>query len=180
MRKNLFLKMNFSLIVILLFVSCSKSEIYEPLFASYLGNGIQISFTDTSGNDLLLNETFISNLSIYGTLSNKELPYSIEKKYNDEFDKNYICFRADLPDVKDVIFNGDRTQGRGSSSVELRVNGQKSKLLCNYIYYATLTEVAMYGNASIRIESIDYKGENITRANNPINADFILNIIVEK
>lgn len=171
--------MKFSLIVILLLVSCSKSEIYEPLHASYMGKGVQISFTDTSGNDLLLNETFISNLSIYGTLSNKELPFSIEKRYNDEFDKNYICFSADLPDVKDVIFNKDGTEGRGSSSVELRVNGLKAKLLCNYKYHAVKSEVEVYGNNSIRIESIEYMGEKVTRGDNPINSDFILNFRVE-
>lgn len=179
MRKGLLLATKFCLAAMLFFVSCSKPEIYEPMVASAMIRDIQISITDPSGNDLLSNEAFTSNLSIYGTLSKKELPFEIIKIKPDEVEKNYLLFRADLPDEKGMTFNADKTEGKGLSSVEIKTNGLSAKLLFDYKYTALITNEPVYGNASIRIESIEYKGKKVTRSNNQINSDFILNFVVE-
>lgn len=179
MKKKSMLKMKFSLIVMLLFVSCSKSEIYEPLYASYLGNGIKVSFTDLSGRDLLSDEVFVSNLSIYGILSKREIPFEIKKTKIDEVETSYLIFHAELPDIKYVSFNPDKTEGLGLSTIKIKTSGKSAKLMCNYKYYATKTETEADGNSSIRIESIEYNGKKVTRGNNPINSDFILNFRVE-
>ena len=148
---NIFIK--YSLLSILFFASCDKSESsYIPLQASAISNGILISLHDASGNDLIREMTQTSDISIYGKLSKKQLPYDVRKIKIQDTEYNYISFAADLPDIKDLLFNEDKTEATGTSNVEIKFAGQTVVLECSYKY--TTSKELHFGNSLIVIESI--------------------------
>ena len=166
MRKYLSLLLSSGVILTLLLFSCSKSEIYEPLFASYINSMILATITDSSGEDLLLNEAFIDGVSIYLPLSKKEGPFKIEKIKNNEAENNYLLFNTDLPDIKNMKFNSDN-----------KINGRSTKLLCNYKYRTVKTEEVVYGNSSIIIESVELNDKKVI--NSDSTSKITLHFVVE-
>ena len=177
MSKYLSLLLSSGVILTLLLFSCSKSEIYEPLFASYINSMILATITDSSGEDLLLNEAFIDEVSIYLPLSKKEGPFKIEKIKNNEAENNYLLFNTDLPDIKNMKFNSDNTEAKGSSIVEIKINGRSTKLLCNYKYRTVKTEEVVYGNSSIIIESVELNDKKVI--NSDSTSKITLHFVVE-
>lgn len=174
---SIFIK--YSLLSILFLTSCNKSESsYIPLQASAISNGILISLHDASGKDLIQEMTQANDISIYGKLSKKQLPYNVKKIKIQDTEYNYISFAADLPDIKDLLFNADKTEATGTSTVEIKFNGQTITLLCSYKYTAS-KELNVIGNSAIVIESIECMDKIIKRNNETIITHMILNFTLD-
>ena len=99
--------------LVLCMVSCSKDDSYSPFHASAIHNGVLLSYTDAAGNDLLASESVAATISVYGEPSEKNIPFEIENIAVNEILRNYLSFNVDLPDINDMVFNEDKSNGKG-------------------------------------------------------------------
>ncbi|HOV71382.1 MAG TPA: hypothetical protein PLO31_04140 [Dysgonamonadaceae bacterium] len=143
-----------------LLISCGKEDIYNPMRASVLHNGVLLSCVDSSNNDLLLNEDFIKQIKIYGLLSKKEIPFEIKEIEHNEIKRRYISFNAELPDEKSMHFNGGN-EAQGTSTINLNIDNHNLTLLFSFKYSCSNSE--NFGGSIITIEEITYGKEKIMR-----------------
>lgn len=74
-------------------------------------------------------------------------------------------------------FNSDNTEAKGSSIVEIKINGRSTKLLCNYKYRTVKTEEVVYGNSSIIIESVELNDKKVINSDSA--SKITLHFVVE-
>lgn len=155
----------------ILFISCGEEDEYNPMRASVLHNGVLLSCVDSFNNDLLLNENFIKQIKIYGALSKKEIPFEVKKIEHNEIERCYLSFNAELPDEKNMQFNGEN-EAKGTSTINLSIDNNDLTLLCSFKYSCSSPE--NFGGSSITIEEIAYKKERIERqGNHLVNSDIL-------
>jgi hypothetical protein len=138
--------------------SCSNEEEYTPQIASEICNSLNVSLEDKSGEpincvDLLAN----GNVSVTEKKSKSKAKIDVV-----EYDgKKVLSFSVDLPDVKSMTFNDDRTEGVGKVDLLMNIKGTELPLTVNFKYYAA-SDKSLFGANSIRIQSIEYAGKTIT------------------
>lgn len=164
----------YCLLAMLFFTSCDNNDTYTPMVASAQSRGMLVSCVNSSGNDLLSDEDYIEKIGIHGLLSGKELPFKIKKLERNGVKKKYLSFKADLPETKEMIFNGTNS-AKGTSIIDLKINGQDVRLVCTFKYFCANKETL--GGNSIAIESIRCFNKDITRKDHEIGSDFVLHLI---
>ena len=75
--------------------------------------------------------------------------------------KKVLSFSVDLPDVKSMTFNEDRTEGIGEVDLLMNIKGTVLPLTVNFKYHAS-SDKSVIGANSMRIQSIEYAGKTIT------------------
>lgn len=156
----------------LLFISCDSEDAYAPFHASVLDNGVLLSCVDSSGNDLLSDEDFIKQITIYGVLSKREIPFEVKKVEYNGTERCCLSFNAELPDEKSMRFDGDN-EATGASTVNLSINKHDLKLSFSFKYSCSNSE--NYGGSMMTIEAVTYDNQKVERRENHlVNSDFLL------
>lgn len=147
-----------SLLMLTVFLSCSKDEEYEPQRASAILNTLYIQILDNNGQELdyvkLLSE---DKLHIVGKNTKQEAKLDV---LNYEGCK-VVGISVELPDIKSMSFNSDRTEGQGKTDLEMEVNGQKTAMSVNFVFTSS-DKQDLIGGSSIRIKDIEYENKKIT------------------
>ena len=138
--------------------SCSNEEEYTPQTASAICNSLNVSLVDKSGEpmnyvDLLAN----GNVSV----TEKESKRIAKIEVVEYEGKKVLSFSVDLPDVKSMTFNEDRTEGIGKVDLLMNIKGTELPLTVNFKYHAS-SDKSVIGANSMRIQSIEYAGKTIT------------------
>lgn len=153
------LKMLFSvLLVSTLFCSCTKDEeYYSPQLASTIWNSLFVSILDRQGKPM-------NNVEL---LANDE--FSVIRKNSKQKAKIYIVdyegvkmldFSVDLPEMKSMEFNENKTEGSGAVGLVMNIKGTKLPMLVNFSFTSS-KDATMYGGSCIRIKSIEYANKTI-------------------
>ena len=138
--------------------SCSNEEEYTPQTASAICNSLNVSLVDKSGEpmnyvDLLAN----GNVSVTEKESKRKAKIEVVEYEG----KKVLSFSVDVPDVKSMTFNEDRTEGIGKVDLLMNIKGIELPLTVNFKYHAS-SDKSMIGANSMRIQSIEYAGKTIT------------------
>ena len=138
--------------------SCSNEEEYTPQTASAICNSLNVSLVGKSGEpmncvDLLAN----GNIAVTEKESKRKANIEIVEYEG----KKVLSFSVDLPDVKSMMFNEDRTEGIGKVDLLMNIKGIELPLTVNFKYHAS-SDKSMIGANSMRIQSIEYAGKTIT------------------
>ncbi len=142
--------------LVLCMVSCSKNDSYSPFHASAIHNGVLLSYTDAAGNDLLASESVAATISVYGEPSEKNIPFEIESIAVNEISRNYLSFNVDLPDINDMVFNEDKSNGKGESMVKLNIGERVLMLKCKFVFRCTDSE--SLGSNIIQLDTVECNG----------------------
>ena len=145
--------------VVILLISCSKEDEYIPMEASAQQRTVELSCVDKDGNDLLADENFVNQIKIYGCLSKEKLDFDIKEIKKDGISLKYLRFAADLPNTKDMQFEGENL-AYGKSQFIMFINKQKLKFSCLFKYESSGIPFLIGGNG-IAIQSIEYKNQII-------------------
>lgn len=155
------LKMLFSvLLVSTVFCSCTKEkdeEYYSPELASTIWNSLFVSILDRQGKPM-------NNVEL---LANDE--FSVIRKNSKQKTKIYIVdyegvkmldFSVDLPEIKSMKFNENKTEGSGTVGLVMNIKGTKLPMLVNFSFTSS-KDTAIIGGSCIRIKSIEYANKTI-------------------
>lgn len=160
--------------LVILFVSCNKEDVYTPVHASVLDNGVLISVVDSFGNDLLTDNDFIKQINIRGENSKKDLPFTIVRNVYEGKERYYLSFNANLPDAKQMKFVAD-DEAKGVTSVKVNIGVKSLKFLVTY--RLTVSNNQIYGGSRIYIEEVALNDIKMHRSENTLlNSDFVINI----
>lgn len=145
-------------IALIALCSCSNEEEYTPQTASAICNSLNVSLVDKSGEpmncvDLLAN----GNVSVTEKESKRKAKIEVVEYEG----KKVLSFSVDVPDVKSMTFNEDRTEGIGKVDLLMNIKGIELPLTVNFKYHAS-SDKSMIGANSMRIQSIEYAGKTIT------------------
>lgn len=149
-----------SLLMITVFFSCSKDEKYEyePLSASYFQNTLYMQIVDQYEKELdyvkLLSE---DRLLVVGKNTKRKAKLEV-LNYKD---CKVVGLSVELPDVKSMSFNSDRTEGQGKTDLELEVNGKKTVMSVNFVY-SSCGIPNFFGGNTLLIKDIEYNNKKVT------------------
>lgn len=146
-----------ALISVLLLSSCSKDE-YDPIPSSSKSCVIEIECEGASGEDLLADKSFVSNIKIEGEASHSNIPFNIRKSG----ETSYLRFEADLPDQSDMKWSKDRSEANGMSRMNVKFGKQKASLKC-FVKFVANRPPAIEGG-SITLQEVEYAGHTYKRS----------------
>lgn len=149
------------LLVSTLFCSCTKDEeYYSPQLASTIWNSLFVSILDRQGKPM-------NNVEL---LADDEFSvFSVIRKNSKQKAKIYIVdyegvkmldFSVDLPEMKSMEFNEDKTEGSGTVGLVMNIKGTKLPMLVNFSFTSS-KDTAILGGSCIRIKSIEYANKTI-------------------
>lgn len=147
-----------SLLMLTVFLSCSKDEEYEPQRASAILNTLYMQIVDQNGKELdyvkLLSE---DKLLVVG----KNTKQKAKLEVLDYKDTKVVGLSVELPDTKSMSFNSDRTEGQGKTELVMEINGTKTEMTVNFVF-STSSSQDVVGGSSIRIKDIELDNKKIT------------------
>lgn len=157
------LKMLFSvLLVSTVFCSCTKKdeEYYSPELASTIWNSLFVSILDRQGKpmdnvELLADDEF----SVFSVIR-KNSKQKAEIYIVDYEGVKMLNFSVDLPEMKSMEFNEDKTEGSGTVGLVMNIKGTKLPMLVNFSFTSS-KDTAIFGGSCIRIKSIEYANKTI-------------------
>lgn len=164
-------------VLVLGIFSCTKKtdDVYTPMTASSIVNGVKVSIKDNSGNDLLSDENFLKNITIYGENSKQ---YSKFQRI-EQNGKFLVYFAAELPDSKKMnllVDNSEKiiTEAYGTSVVKFKIGNQVLDLLCTFKYQNSFpNQPTMFGGTGIHLIKIECNGKVIEQDNHQMKLSIV-------
>lgn len=145
------------LFVSTVFCSCTKDDEYSPQIASTILNSLFVSITDYQGKSINNVELLDNNeFSAIGKNSKREAKIDVV----DYEGVKMLSFSVDLPDIKSMEFNEEKTEGSGTVGLMMNIKGTNLPMSVNFSFTSS-KDVHMYGGSCIRIKSIEYANKTI-------------------
>lgn len=131
-----------------------------PEVASSQSAEVELVITDTAGNNLLANPSFVGDISIYGILSKQKRSLTLN---NERF-----IFFADFPDTKAMSNPIKNEQGElvsyGTSTMVLTAGKTTLNMLCTFKYTNRFPNKAeMYGGSGIHLTALECSGVSVQK-----------------
>ena len=83
-------------------------------------------------------------------------PFEIESIAVNEISRNYLSFNVDLPDINDMVFNEDKSNGKGESMVKLNIGERVLMLKCKFVFRCADSE--SLGSNIIQLDTVECNG----------------------